>query len=57
MNNLINSSKRIFYEQKLIALSKNSFSQKIYKYITPKNTQEYHDKEVFEHFKDNVHYK
>ena len=54
MNNFGIFSKKIFYEQKLVALSKNCFSQKIYKYITPKNTQEYHDKEVYEHFKDNV---
>ena len=34
--------------------SKRFFSQKIYRHITPKNSQEYHDKKEFENYKDNV---
>lgn len=47
-----NSAKKIF----LNLYNKNSkgFSQKVYRNITPKNTQEYHDKKEFENFKDNV---
>jgi hypothetical protein len=47
-----NSSKKIF--QILFSKNGKGFTEKVYRNITPKNTQEYHDKKEFENYKDNV---
>ena len=53
MKDFLKGSKRIF-NQNLLFNSNKRFSDKIYRHITPKNTQEYHDKKQYENFKDNV---
>jgi hypothetical protein len=40
-------SKKILFQGKY-------FSLKVHKHITPKNTQEYHDKKEFQNYNDNV---
>ena len=44
----------MMFHNNLLYNTKQQFSQKVYKHITPKNTQEYHDKKEYENFKDNV---
>lgn len=55
MNNLFKTSSKRILQNNLLQ-NRKYFSQKIYRHVTPENSQEYHDKKEFENYKDNVKY-